>query len=70
MSKEKTGVFTGAYALNPVTKLPIPVWIADYVLVGYGTGAIMPSRLTINVTGNSPRSSNSTSRMWSQIPTT
>ena len=41
LSKEKTGVFTGAYALNPVTGDPIPVWIADYVLAGYGTGAIM-----------------------------
>ncbi|MFZ1619566.1 MAG: class I tRNA ligase family protein [Microgenomates group bacterium] len=39
--KEKTGVFTGSYAENPVTKKQIPVWIADYVLVGYGTGAIM-----------------------------
>jgi leucyl-tRNA synthetase len=38
--KEKTGVFTGAYALNPMTGEPIPVWIADYVLVTYGTGAI------------------------------
>lgn len=41
MSKEKTGVFTGAYAINPATKKKIPVWIADYVLTGYGTGAIM-----------------------------
>ncbi|MDQ3064964.1 MAG: leucine--tRNA ligase, partial [bacterium] len=40
-SKEKTGVFTGAYALNPVNDQKIPVWIADYVLMGYGTGAIM-----------------------------
>lgn len=40
-AKEKTGVFTGAYAINPVTNKPIPVWIADYVLMGYGTGAIM-----------------------------
>ncbi|MEK7626126.1 MAG: leucine--tRNA ligase [Patescibacteria group bacterium] len=40
-SKEKTGVFTGAYAINPVNKEEIPVWIADYVLTGYGTGAIM-----------------------------
>ena len=40
-NKDKTGVFTGAYAVNPVTKQPIPIWIADYVLVGYGTGAIM-----------------------------
>ena len=40
-SKEKTGVFTGSMALNPVTGEPIPVWIADYVIYGYGTGAIM-----------------------------
>ncbi len=40
-SKEKTGVFTGAYALNPINEEKIPVWIADYVLMGYGTGAIM-----------------------------
>lgn len=40
-SREKTGVFTGAYAKNPVNNEEIPVWIADYVLTGYGTGAIM-----------------------------
>ncbi|MEP6733485.1 MAG: leucine--tRNA ligase, partial [bacterium] len=40
-SKEKTGVFTGAYAINPATGEPIPIWIADYVLMEYGTGAIM-----------------------------
>jgi leucyl-tRNA synthetase len=40
-AKDKTGVFTGAYAKNPATGLDIPVWIADYVLAGYGTGAIM-----------------------------
>lgn len=40
-SKEKTGVFTGSYAINPINNEKIPVWIADYVLVGYGTGAIM-----------------------------
>jgi len=40
-SKEKTGVFTGAYAINPLTGWKIPVWVADYVLMGYGTGAIM-----------------------------
>ncbi len=40
-SKEKTGVFTGAYAINPVNGEKIPVWIADYVMMGYGTGAIM-----------------------------
>jgi len=39
--REKTGVFTGGYATNPVTGQPIPVWIADYVLINYGTGAIM-----------------------------
>jgi leucyl-tRNA synthetase len=41
MNKEKTGVFTGAYAVNPVNSENIPVWIADYVMMGYGTGAIM-----------------------------
>ena len=40
-TKTKTGVFTGAYAINPVTGDEIPVWVADYVLMGYGTGAIM-----------------------------
>ena len=39
--KEKTGVFTGVYAINPVNHERIPIWIADYVLMGYGTGAIM-----------------------------
>lgn len=41
LSKEKTGVFTGAYAINPATKKEIPIWISDYVLASYGTGAIM-----------------------------
>jgi leucyl-tRNA synthetase len=41
LSKEKTGVFTGRYAINPVNKKLIPIWVADYVLTGYGTGAIM-----------------------------
>jgi leucyl-tRNA synthetase len=41
LTKKKTGVFTGAYALNPVNNQKIPVWIADYVLATYGTGAIM-----------------------------
>lgn len=39
--KEKTGVFTGLYAINPLTNLKIPVWVSDYVLMNYGTGAIM-----------------------------
>jgi leucyl-tRNA synthetase len=41
VDKEKTGVFTGAYAVNPVNDERIPIWIADYVLMSYGTGAIM-----------------------------
>ena len=41
LNKEKSGVFTGAFAINPVNSQKIPVWIADYVLMGYGTGAIM-----------------------------
>jgi leucyl-tRNA synthetase len=41
LAKEKTGVFSGAYAINPVNGAKIPVWIADYVLISYGTGAIM-----------------------------
>ncbi|HEY3369742.1 MAG TPA: leucine--tRNA ligase [Prolixibacteraceae bacterium] len=41
LAKDKTGVFTGRNAINPITGLPIPIWMADYVLMGYGTGAIM-----------------------------
>jgi leucyl-tRNA synthetase len=41
LAKEKTGVFTGRYAVNPVNNTRIPIWVADYVLTGYGTGAIM-----------------------------
>jgi leucyl-tRNA synthetase len=41
LAKDKTGVFTGTYAINPVNNKKIPVWVADYVLMGYGTGAIM-----------------------------
>jgi leucyl-tRNA synthetase len=41
LAKTKTGVFTGTYAINPVNSEQIPIWIADYVLAGYGTGAIM-----------------------------
>lgn len=40
-TKEKSGVFTGSYAINPATGEKIPIWIADYVLIGYGTGAVM-----------------------------
>ncbi|MGG4460410.1 leucine--tRNA ligase [Brevibacillus porteri] len=41
LAKEKTGVFTGAYAINPVNGERLPIWIADYVLISYGTGSIM-----------------------------
>jgi leucyl-tRNA synthetase len=41
LNKEKTGVFTGAYAINPANQQLVPIWIADYVLASYGTGAIM-----------------------------
>ena len=41
LNKEKTGIFTGAYAINPVNDRKIPIWISDYVLMTYGTGAIM-----------------------------
>ena len=41
LAKKKTGVFTGAFAFNPVNHEAIPIWIADYVLASYGTGAIM-----------------------------
>ena len=41
LAKEKTGEFTGSYAVNPVNGRPVPIWVADYVLISYGTGAIM-----------------------------
>jgi leucyl-tRNA synthetase len=41
LAKEKTGVFTGSFAVNPANSRPVPIWIADYVLASYGTGAIM-----------------------------
>lgn len=41
LNKDKTGVFTGGYAINPATGQPIPVWISDYVLMSYGTGGVM-----------------------------
>jgi leucyl-tRNA synthetase len=41
LQKEKTGVFTGSYAINPLTQEKTPIWIADYVLISYGTGAVM-----------------------------
>jgi leucyl-tRNA synthetase len=55
--REKTGVFTGAYAMNPVNDERIPIWIADYVLVGYGTGAIRRCPLTTSATSSSRASS-------------
>jgi len=41
LNKDKSGVFTGAYAINPVNNKKVPIWVADYVLISYGTGAIM-----------------------------
>ena len=41
LAKEKTGVFSGAYAINPINQKQVPIWVADYVLMSYGTGAIM-----------------------------
>jgi len=49
VEKDKTGVFTGSHCLNPATEQPIPIWVADYVLMEYGTGAIMA------VPGHDPR---------------
>ncbi len=43
VNKDKTGVFTGSYAINPLSQEKIEIWIADYVLISYGTGAIMAS---------------------------
>jgi leucyl-tRNA synthetase len=54
--KEKSGVFTGGYAINPVSGERIPIWTADYVLMTYGTGAIMASRRMTNAISNSPAS--------------
>ena len=39
--KDKTGVFTGSYAINPINGEQVPIWMTDYVLMGYGTGAVM-----------------------------
>ena len=41
LNKDKTGVWTGAYAINPITEAEVPIWISDYVLINYGTGAVM-----------------------------
>src|SRR5439155_22285986 len=41
LAREKTGVFIGSYVINPANNEKIPIWIADYVLMGYGTGAVM-----------------------------
>ena len=41
VDRKKTGVFTGSYAVNPINKAEIPIWVADYVVSSYGTGAIM-----------------------------
>ena len=65
--REKTGVPTGAHAINPVNGERIPIWIADYVLAGYGTGAIMAvpaarrARLRVRAASSTCRSSRSSS---------
>ena len=57
MNKDKTGVrLQGVMGINPVNDTEIPIFISDYVLTSYGTGAIMAVRLTIPATGNLPRS--------------
>ena len=51
--KEKTGVFTGAFVTNPVNGQRLPIWVADYVLMEYGTGAIMAVPRTTSATSSS-----------------
>ena len=62
-----TGVFSGSYAINPFTGEAIPVWISEYVLAGYGTGAIMLCQLTIAVTTPSPSTSTCLSFLLSRV---
>ena len=64
LAKDKTGVFTGAYAVNPANGRSVPIWTADYVLAGYGTGAIMavPAHDTRDL--SSPKNSSCRSRWW------
>ena len=64
-NKSKTGVFLGAYATNPANGQQVPVFIADYVLAGYGTGAIMAVPAGTSGTGTSPPSSACRSWKWS-----
>lgn len=52
---KKEGMFTGAYAVNPVNNEKVPIWIANYVLADYGTGASWAYRLTTSATGNLPK---------------
>ena len=59
---EKTGVDTGGLVINPATGKEIPMWIANYVLMGYGTGAIMA--VPVMMTGTTPSPGNSISRSW------
>ena len=62
LAKEKTGVFTGAYAINPVNGQEIPIWIGDYVLASYGTGAIMA------VPAHDERGFEISEKFWVYIP--
>ncbi len=69
-AKDKTGVFTGAYATNPVSGEKVPVFIADYVLMGYGTGAIMAVSCTTPATSPSRAPSSCRCAVSSSPPTT
>lgn len=64
-----TGVFSGSYGVNPFTGERIPIWISEYVLAGYGTGAIMPSRPTTHATTPSLATSSCPSSRSSREPT-
>ncbi len=64
LSKDKTGVFTGGYAINPVNGERIPIWAADYVLADYGTGAIMAVPGTTSATSRSPTTFGLPIRAW------
>ena len=68
LAKDKTGVWTGAFALNPVTGGQIPIWIADYVLASYGTGPSWPCPPTMSGISSSPRSSGCPWCRWFSRP--
>ena len=69
IDKKVSGVFTGSYAVNPLTGKQIPVYVSDYVLAGYGTGAIMPCPPTTRATMPLPVTSISLSYLLSRVAT-